>query len=168
MKRYWRRLRWLILLGGFCAACAQVSPLLPRGHVVDKSGLVDAQVLIWRTAYQRTDAAPLVYVVEGADLTCTTDDNDRPGFECPTVGCRQGCTGTPFAVSLVPRQPWSQSVLAHELMHVLKIRKAIEVLRYSPATAILQQLADRDHQGPEWIPGGDVDRANALLVEHGQ
>ncbi|HET7037171.1 MAG TPA: hypothetical protein VFI42_15910 [Thermomicrobiaceae bacterium] len=179
MKSYIRRLRWLILLGGFCAACSIVKPL--PGKVGDKPGLADAQALIWRTAYHRTDASPLVYVVEGDELSCTDPNSGKPGFECTSVGCREGCTASPLAVhvafdggqhvnpnSTITGQRWSDTTLAHEDEHAKKIRDALELLRYTPRTAdALLILGDRNHEAPEWQPGGEVDQANRLLQERG-
>ena len=157
----------LVLAVALLGACAVPPKLGIVGHVVDKPGLAEAQALVWRTAYHRADASPLVFIVEESDQTCTNPANDQAGFECPTVGCAQGCTSNPYGVSVAFGTPWSGGTLAHEDMHALKMRQAIEVLRYSPTHAAMQLLADRDHKGPEWEPGGDVDRANVLLAEHG-
>lgn len=167
MTRFVRRLRALVILAGFCAACSAVSTIQP-GTVVDRPHLQDAQSLIWKTTYARTDAPPVAYLVEGADLTCKDPGTDLPGFNCPTVGCREGCTSNPLAVTVAYRAvPWSQTALAHEDMHVWKIRAAIDLLQYSPTAAVMSLLADHDHKGPEWEPGGAVDKANALLVANG-
>lgn len=158
-----KRLRCLIALAGFCAACSVVSTVQP-GNAVDRPGLQDAQGIVWK-AYGRTDTPPVAFLVEGADLVCSDPMSDLPGFNCPTVGCREGCTSEPFAVSVAYRgQPWSNSSLAHEDRHAFNIRRALELLRYTPTAAVMLELADHDHKGPEWEPGGEVDQANALLV----
>ncbi len=155
------------LLAACFGACSTVGKAVP-GKVVDRPGLADAQVLIWRTAYGRTDASPLVYVVEGEGLSCSSDVNGEPGFECPTVGCRQGCTGSPLAVHVAYGQPWSATTLAHEDMHALLIRDGLAALLGQPRTLEgLMQLGDRKHTGPEWQPGGLVDKANQALRDRG-
>ena len=69
---------------------------------------------------------------------------------------------------MVVTMPWSQSVLAHELWHVVTIRDALATLLQSPATFEgYQALADRKHAGPAWQPGGAVDLANQLLASRG-
>lgn len=147
--------------------CASSSSLLP-GHVADKSSINDATVIVWRNAYGRTDDAPLVYVVEGYELTCTDPHSGLPGFDCPTVGCRNGCTASPRAVHISARFPWSQSSLAHELWHVVLIRQAVETeLRTPLDPSAFIGMMDRDHKGPGWRPGGDVDKANVLLMQRG-
>ena len=148
-------------------SCRVASGLVP-GHVVDKDGLQEAQVVVWRASYGRLDPSPLVYVVEGDALTCTSPVTGKPGFECPTVGCREGCTALPGIVSVAwSGAPWSETSLAHEDMHAKKLREALAALRYTPGAALMQALADHDHRGPEWEPGGEVDRANVALREHG-
>lgn len=152
-----------VAVGGACSAI----PTVP-GRVVDKPGLIDAQVLIWRGAFGRTDASPLVYVVEGDALTCSSDVNGTPGFDCPTVGCRQGCTGSPWAVHVAYGSPWSATTLAHEDMHALLIRDGLAALLEKPRTfEAMMAIGDGKHAGPEWQPGGKVDQANQLLREHG-
>ncbi len=146
------------------ASCSALKPL--AGHVTDKPGLSDAQMVVWRDVYGRSDASPLVFLVE--EPTCTDPNSSKPGFDCPTIGCRNGCTASPVAVHVsYSGQKWSETTLAHEDMHAKKMRQAIELLKYSPTAAILQQLGDRDHGGPEWQPGGDVDKANQRLREFG-
>jgi hypothetical protein len=108
-----------------------------------------------------------VFVVE--ELTCTDPNSGSPGFDCPTVGCREGCTGSPLAVHVAySGQRWSETTLAHEDMHAAKMRDAIYLLGYSPNTATaLRELGDRNHSAAEWQPGGAVDKANQRLREMG-
>ncbi len=147
---------------GSCSALKAVP-----GNVSSDPGLSGDAQTVWREAYKRSDAVPVVFVVEGDDLTCS--DASGPGFDCPTVGCRQGCTGSPAAVHLVDILPRSQGVLAHELWHVVEIRDSLATLLESPRTFEgLIRLADRNHSGPAWQPGGEVDRANALLASRGR
>jgi hypothetical protein len=145
--------------------CSAFKPV--PGHVSADPGLTGDASMVWRDAYRRSDAVPVVFVVEGAEITCS--DAGNPGFECPTVGCRVGCTGSPRGVHLVDILPRSQGVLAHELWHVVEIRNGLATLLSSPATFEgMMQLGDRNHSGPAWQPGGDVDRANALLASRGR
>lgn len=149
----------------FLGSCAAFKPV--PGKVSDDPGLAGDAETVWRDAYKRTDAVPVVFVVSGADLTCS--DASGPGFTCPTVGCRQGCTGSPGAAHLVDILPRSQGVLAHELWHVVEIRDALAALLESPKTFEgYAVLADRNHSGPAWQPGGAVDKANALLAARGR
>lgn len=168
MKRYIRRLRWLILLGGFCAACSALTPV-PGRVSLDDDALEDDEKIAWREAYGRRDSLPAVFVVGSDELNCSSDVNGEPGFNCPTVGCRQGCTGSPAAVHIVDTLPRSQGVLCHELEHVREIRDAVATLLMTPSTfAGYVGLADRKHRGPAWQPGGAVDKCNALLAERGR
>lgn len=178
MPKARRRVPVSILLAAFllttatapsCATIQTGARKIIPGAVVEKPGLAEAEVLIWREAYGRTDASPLVYLVEGDGLTCASEHSGKPGFDCPSVGCREGCTAIPYAVSVAfdGTAPWSGTTLAHENMHALKMRRAIEAMRFTPTQATLDLVADGDHKGPEWQPGGDVDKANALLVRHG-
>lgn len=154
----------LLVFFGSCSALRAVP-----GHVSSDPGLAGDAKTVWRDAYGRSDSVPAVFVVDGADLNCSSDVNGEPGFDCPTVGCRQGCTGSPFAVHLVDALPRSQGVLAHELWHVVEIRIAVATLLTSPATFEgYAGLADRNHKGPAWQPGGAVDKANALLASRGR
>lgn len=156
-------LRSCLLLG--LSSCAALKPT--PGHVTDDKSMDEDVRTVWREAYGRSDALPVVFVVEGEDLTC--EDASGPGFDCPTVGCRQGCTGSPAAVHLVDIKPRSQGVLAHELWHVLEIRDGLATMLSTPATFEgMMQLGDRNHRGPAWQPGGKVDQANALLAERGR
>ena len=153
----------LALLGIY--GCAE---LPVRGQVIEKPGLAAAVDSVWVGTYSRTDRPPVVFLVEGAGLTCTDEQSGVPGFECPTVGCRGGCTSNPASVSVAFRGvPWHQSSLAHELRHAMKMRIALLMLNYSPDRAMLQMLADKDHRGPDWEPGGEVDKANANLLKLG-
>src|ERR1043165_6228553 len=167
MKSYIRRLRWLILLGGFCAACATLQPV-PGQVAIGDPGLDADEKIAWNEAYKRTDPLPAVFVVGTDEQTCSSDVNGEAGFRCPTVGCRQGCTGSPGAVHLIDIRPRSAGVLCHELWHVVTIRDALATMLQTPATFEgYQGIADRNHKGPAWQPGGAVDKANRLLQEHG-
>ena len=156
---------WRIVPLLFLGACSALKPI--PGALADKPGLSDAQSVVWRDAYGRTDPPPRVFLVEG--LTCTDPNSGSPGFDCPTVGCREGCTGSPLAVHVAySGQHWSETTLAHEDMHALKMRNAIYLLGYSPNTAtVLRELGDRNHAAPEWQPGGAVDKAVQQLQEAG-
>lgn len=161
------RIALVFTLALACTTTPKIPDLLP-GAVADRPGLIDAQALVWRAAYGRTDASPLVFLVEGDALTCTDPNTGRRGFECPAVGCCEGCTVLPMIVSVAySGERWSETSLAHEDMHVMKLREAIAVLKYTPTKAAMQMLKDSDHRGPEWEPGGKVDQANQMLREHG-
>ena len=144
-----------------CALFLFASCSLVRS-AVDRPGLVEATNSVWHDAYKRSDSSPAVHVV--TTLDCTSDVNGLPGFWCPTVGCRQGCTFDPWSVNVATADAWSKSTLAHEMMHVLKMRKAIEA--HTPE-ATIQFVGDRYHSDPEWQVGSDVDLANAMLSERG-
>lgn len=151
----------------FFASCSAFKAV--PGRISTAPDLIEDATTVWRDAYKRTDSVPAVFVVAGEQLTCSSDVNGQPGFQCPTVGCRQGCTGSPFAVHLVDVLPRSQGVLAHELWHVAEIRDALATLLESPKTFEgYAVLADRNHSGPAWQPGGAVDKANALLAVRGR
>lgn len=155
----------LLLFVLLVVSCA---PFKVPGTIADRPGLDDAERIVWRDSYKRIDSLPAVFVVSGDELNCTSDVNGEPGFNCPTVGCRQGCTGSPGAVHVAEVQPWSRSALAHELWHVVTIRDALATLLSTPATFVgYAGIADRNHSGPAWQPGGDVDRANQLLRDGG-
>ena len=163
---YIRRLRWLILMGGFCAACSAMGKAVP-GDVVDLPDLDSDRDIAWRDGLRRTDARPVVFVVSGDELNCS--DASGPGFTCPTVGCRQGCTGSPAAVHIVDVRPRSQGVLCHELRHVVNIRDGLAALLSTPKTFEgMIAIGDRNHKGPEWQPGGEVDQCNAVLASRGR
>ena len=164
---YVRRLKWLILLGGFCAACSAVQ--VPGTVSIGDDSLDADEKVAWNEAYHRTDPRPAIFVVGADEQTCSSAVNGEPGFNCPTVGCRQGCTGSPAAVHLIDVKPRSQGVMCHELRHVVNIRDGLAALLTPPRTfAGLQQLGDRNHTGPEWQPGGEVDKCNALLASKGR
>ncbi len=135
-----------------CSVLPQRSPAV---------GTQTAAAYVWYDAYKRTDKTPTVYVVEA---TCTSTVNGQPGFNCPGTGCRNGCTTNPWYVSITFVQPWSRSTLAHEFMHVLKLRKAIEA---GKSSALIDLAGDRNHADPEWQVGSDVDLANAGLEMRG-
>ncbi len=144
------------------------SKLVTPGKLTNETTITAAQDIVWHKAYGRSDSPPQVYIVATSDLTCTDPSNDEPGFNCPTVGCRQGCTGSPVAVHVAEGAPWSATTLAHEDEHAREIRDALATILMSPRTFDgYASLADRNHTGPAWQPGGDVDRANQMLVEAG-
>ena len=159
MTRLW------VLVAVFGIGCS--GKMVP-GQLVHQSTLDAAQDIIWHKAYGRHDSPPQVYLVATADLTCTDASNGDPGFDCPTVGCRQGCTGSPIAVHVAEGSPWSSTTLAHEDEHAREIRDALASILTSPMTFEgYAALADRNHSGPAWQPGGDVDKANQMLQEAG-
>lgn len=138
------------------------------GRQIDKPGLAEAQRLVWNVSFGRSDEPPVVLLVEGDELSCTSDVNGEPGFQCPPAGCRQGCTGSPYRVHVAFGAPWSSTTLAHEDQHAREIRDALATLLSSPMTFEgYAALADRNHSGPQWQPGGAVDKANQLLRENG-
>lgn len=132
-----------------------------RGRVIDKPGIAEAVHSVWEVSYLRLDNPPSIRIVEGSELTCISPGGTK-GFETP-IGCRNGYTATPFEVSVtfddgVRDFGWDHSTLAHELRHVVHLRKGI---------------LDGDHKLPDWrpltdcqMPPGDcgiVDRANRRL-----
>lgn len=150
------------------ASCAVVGKAVP-GDVADDPTMDSDRDIAWRDGLHRTDPRPVVFVVQGDELSCSSDVNGEPGFNCPTVGCRQGCTGSPAAVHLVDIRPRSRGVLCHELRHVVNIRDGLATMLTGPKTFEgVMGLGDRNHRGPEWQPGGEVDKCNQLLASRGR
>jgi len=119
-------MRRLLFLGAVALvlACATIGV---RGDVQELPGLREATALVW-TAYGRTDKPPRVRIVQADELTCTDPVSGMPGFPVLLTtgpGCREGFTISPLETSVAYRQPWSDSALAHELMHVAQGRRGI-------------------------------------------
>ncbi len=132
---------------GLLAAIAATCAIIPKGKVMDKPGLADAQAFIWRTGFGRTDASPLVKLVMGGELTCTDPVSSTPGFECGNL-CRGGCTLIPSTVSVSWWQdlPWHQSTLTHEDGHAMLIREGIEGMQATPVESVMEFLRDWGHK----------------------
>ncbi len=126
-------------------ACA----IVPKGKVMDKPDLADAQVFAWRTGFQRTDASPLVKLVTGSELSCTDPVSSTPGFRCGNL-CRGGCTLWPTEVSVAWWEglKWWQSTLVHEYGHEVLIREGIEGMQATPVESVMEFLRDWDHKNP--------------------
>lgn len=132
------------------ASCAHAGPLSTPGTARTDTTVHEAAALIWES-YGGDTPAPLVRVATGSDLTCTDPNSGARGFECPNVGCREGCTLLDSVVSWDGLSPWSATALSHELLHQLQERMGI---------------VDPNHRRIEWQPGGPVDKANQRLREH--
>lgn len=157
-----RAVNFLAFVG--LVACAAVSlfggcaTLGVRGEKVNAPGLQTATDDVWEL-YQCIGPAPTVLIVQGAALSCTDPNSGNPGFpvELPSGrACREGYTLSLDRVSVAYRgQPWSESALAHEELHACQARAGI----FEPG----------HHQftGPDWGPGGRLDRANVLLRTRG-
>lgn len=137
----------LLVLAAGCATAVRDGTMAlqtagVKGDPLDPPGLAAAVSTVW-TSYGRTDPSPQVLLVTAPNLTCTDPSTLNPGFTVLLAsgpGCREGFTLLPFEISVAYRgQPWSQSALAHELMHVVLIRTG----RGSP-------LGDPTHSLPEW------------------
>lgn len=119
------------------------------GNVVHRDGLAEATWLVW-SFYGHNDMPPLVSVVEPPYLDCS---NDR-GFKIPIPPyCVIGVTTSPWTVAVAyTGQKWSESALAHELLHAHQFHSGI---------------VDSGHSGADWQPGGMLDLANIALARAG-
>jgi len=132
--------------------CATGGPLPTPGL---RDGSEKAAAIIWHV-YGRTDLPPVIHWVQGKDLTCTDPDSGEPGFpqmnEKGEPVCHEGLTLTPWScyVAWTGQPSFSDTALAHELLHVAQFRAGI---------------LDPRHERPEWTLL--VPRANAALVENG-
>lgn len=137
----------LLLVAGGC-----VGPLA-RGESVELRNQEEAVAIVWEDALGRDDQAPRVRWVFADDQTCIHGRSGRGGFDT-VVGCVEGLTISPFVVTVswVTGGAFSDTTLAHELVHAAQARSLV---------------FDVDHQTPEFQPGGEVDQANALLLEAG-
>lgn len=137
------------------ASCASLGV---RGAPVDLPGLHEATQVAW-DSYECLGPPPTVLIVQGAELTCTDPNTGHPGFpvELSTgVACRAGYTLALDRVSVAYRgQPWSESALAHEELHVCQGREGVVEPNHHGFT------------GSDWGPGGRLDRANVLLRARG-
>jgi len=110
-----------------------------------------AERLVWEF-YMEQSAPPYVIVIDGDRLTC----NNGQGFPGEANGhpaCLGGLTVFPDTIEVAqPGQPWHNTALAHEYMHVHQGYDGI----YDPY-----------HIGEVWQPGGLVDEANLILANHG-
>ncbi len=140
------------------ASCAGCATLGVRGEPTRPPGLDQATRAAWES-YDCPGAAPTVLVVQGADLTCTDPNSGNPGFPVKLSSgpaCREGYTLSLDRVSVAYRgQPWSESALAHEYLHACQARRAV----FEPG--------HHNFTGPDWGPGGRLDRANVLLRDRG-
>lgn len=115
---------------------------------------------IW-TTYGRRDIPPGIRVLAGAALTCDAPSGKR-GFPVilrsedgvrPVQACREGFTFLATEVTVAWHgEPWSQTALAHEMMHIRHWREGI---------------VDDHHDRAEWLAGGEVDQVNAQLEAMG-
>jgi hypothetical protein len=154
----------LLILSPACSTVAKVQP----GEITMRADVREAVRTAWVDVYgESIGTAPVVFLVEGDSLTCT-QASGLSGFECPGAGCVGGCTSNQFAVSVVPRRLWAESTLPHELLHAKKIKLAIWYVNTSPETAVKLLLENRNHAGPDWEPGGLLDKATSLMNERGQ
>lgn len=136
-----------MLLAATLSGCATLKQYKP------KDGSEQAVWIIWRS-YGRTDHPPLIRWKEGDALNCEDPNSGKPGFKT-IVGCREGFTWTPFDVWVAwhGEASFSETALAHELMHSAQLREGI---------------VDPLHKTQAFQPGGAVDRANGLLLEAGK
>lgn len=149
-----KRLVALVAFLAMATGCATVG----TGPAPQKPGLSEAVALVWNF-YGRTDPPPKVRVLEGAALSCTDPNSGAEGFPvilgaedgAPRVDCREGYTVLPTEVMVAwtGKKPWSQTAMAHELMHARQFREGI---------------IDPKHERPEWQ---EVARANAKLEAAG-
>lgn len=153
--------------------CATMGTPLPMGV---RNGAEQAVHIVWAETYGRLDRPPLVRWVQGKALSCTDPASGRPGFLQAELGddlteparavCHEGFTWSPTEVLVAyhDERSFSETALAHELMHALMLR---------------QFQVDPHHRGPEWkaleecVEGapplcGIVDLANRKLIEAGR
>lgn len=154
MKRAAWLLAWCLVL--WWCGCATSTPPLPTPGLRD--GSERAVAIVWRV-YGRTDLPPVIHWVQGSALSCTSKGG-RPGFPAPIekgideydVECMEGLTLTPMSCYVAWSGPasFSETLLAHELLHVAQFRDGI---------------LDPLHTRPEWAVL--VPRADAAIVEAG-
>ena len=134
------------------AAAGCVGPLAP-GEPVEVRNQEEAVEIIWEDALGREDQPPRVRWVFADDQTCIHGHSGRGGFDT-VVGCVEGLTVSPFVVTVswVTGGTFSDTTLAHELVHAAQARSLV---------------FDRDHETPAFQPGGEVDQANAMLLDAG-
>jgi hypothetical protein len=140
------------------ASCATFGIHQNDGRI---QGAATAAGIVWQS-YGMPDKAPSIDVVQGARLDCVDPFSNKMGFHVlltsdsdgtlhVTSGCREGYTVVPWESSVSWHgEPWSETALAHELMHQAQFRRGI---------------IDSDHRRPEWTT--DVPKANALLKSQG-
>lgn len=129
-----------------CAPVKQHSRIV--GNVVHRAGLVDSTWAVWEY-YGHADLPPMVSLIEPPYLDCA----DGKAFQWPVIGCVYGVTTSPWTVSVAyTGTKWSETSLAHELLHA-----------HEWTTGVV----DLKHIGPNWQPGGMVDKARNMLVQRG-
>jgi hypothetical protein len=129
-----------------------------RGERADLPGLREATVEGWN-ALECIGPPPTVLVVQGSGLSCTDPNSGNPGFPVQLStgpSCREGYTLSPFQVSVAYRgQPWSETPLVHEELHACQARIGVV------------EPGHHGFTGPDWGPGGRMDRGNVRLRERG-
>jgi hypothetical protein len=95
-----------------CALLLAACPVRPPPQTPDKDRLHEARDLIWEL-YSTPLPKPVIVLVEGRSLNCTRDG--MPGF-LSGGQCKRGELTTVVKVAYWG-QAWSQTTLAHELMH---------------------------------------------------
>jgi hypothetical protein len=154
VKRALATVAWVLLL--WLSGCATTQ--LPEAV---RDGEAQAVAIAWRM-YGRTDLPPLVRWKQGEALSCTDPNSGARGFPVFLLedgeakpGCREGYTMSPYSCDVAwhGELSFSETALAHELLHVAHLR---------------QGIFDGDHKRPEWQPGGLLDQANAAIREAGR
>lgn len=143
----------LLVLVFSCATIRQDAKVALSGvPATTVPNATEATELVWRY-YGDLDAPPWVSLVTGAALDCG-DVNGKPdGFNFPPMGCLWGVTLSPN-MCLVAHigQAWSETSLAHELLHAHQWRRGV---------------ADPMHSLPDWQAGGMLEMANTALHNAG-
>lgn len=140
-----KQLAFLLFLG-----CATV------GEVRHMDGQEQAVYVIWKEVYGRNDRPPLIRWMTGKQLVCTDPTSGKPGFWIPNSSgpweCREGLTMSPLEcmVAYHGETTFSETALAHELMHVKQARELV---------------FDSEHTRPEWSL---VAVANQAVLEAGR
>lgn len=141
----------VLALALLLASCAALG--LTTSKREPHPGLDKAVPIVW-ASYGRTDKPPAITVIEGKDLSCVDPNSGTPGFPVLLPSgwdCRNGYTVSPWACSVSwTGWPWSQTALAHELLHAAQARRGI---------------VDPYHREPEWQTL--VPAANDLLRAQG-
>lgn len=154
----------LLFAIGLClAACFAGCATFGRA-TAPRVGQEQAVDIVWHEVYGRTDRPPLIRWKEGGELSCTDSQSGKPGFpvldidpgnpDGEVVGhCREGFTWSPLEVLVAwhGELSFSETALAHELLHVALLRRGIFL---------------GHHRRPDFQPA--IDRANAALIEAGR
>lgn len=150
----------LVFLSILCTSCATLGVRGDPLHLPRLDAAADTAWHVFGSSHKR----PTVLIVEGAGLTCTDPNSNKPGFEVEVVGgsdmahgfgplskaCREGYTLSAWKVSVAFHgERWENTALAHEELH---------------AAQEYEGVFDPEHKRAEWKPGGLLEKANAAIA----